>query len=94
MRINEIAETASDYEYPMTSTQMAAQHGSETIEYPSGSESLAAVLERAEAEMFECADDVCLTVYSSASKDAIGRRFYSDRDPIAPGEDGPAQLSF
>ncbi|ERH03374.1 MAG: hypothetical protein J07HR59_00487 [Halorubrum sp. J07HR59] len=94
MRLNEIAETASNYEYPMTSTQMAAQHGSDTIEYPGGSESLAAVLERAEAETFECAEDVRLTVYSSASKDAIGRRFYSDRDPVAPGENGPAQVSF
>jgi hypothetical protein len=94
MRISDIAETASEYEYPMTSTQMAAKHGSDTIEYSGGSESLADVLERAEAETFECADDVCLTVYSSASKDAIGRRFYSDRDPVAPGENGPTQVSF
>lgn len=94
MRLNDFMQTANGYDYPMTSTEIASRDGAETIEYANGSENLGDVLERSQVETFECADDVCLTVYSVASKEAVGRRFYSDRDPTAPGEDGPAQVSF
>lgn len=94
MRLIDIAKTANDYEYPMTSKEIVSKHGTETIEYANGSENLGDVLDRSQVETFECADDVCLTVYSTASKEAVGRRFYSDRDPTTPGEHGPTQVSF
>ncbi|WP_135536760.1 MULTISPECIES: DUF2795 domain-containing protein [Halostella] len=82
-------------EFPTTSEQFVERHGDKELELPNGTETIAEVLAHADAETFDTAEDARLTVYSSLSSKAIGRKGYSDRDPITPGSEyGPDQISF
>ena len=51
-------------------------------------------LSRSAPETFETAEDARLTAYAGVSGKAIGRKGYSDRDPVCMGEDGPEEVSF
>jgi hypothetical protein len=52
------------------------------------------VLERFGEQTFDDAEDVFTTLRAGVCHRGIGRRFYSDRDPTAGGEDGPTPVSF
>jgi hypothetical protein len=81
-------------EYPMTSEELIEAEGDITLELPNGTERLADALRRSGPETFETAEDARLTAYAGVSGKAIGRKGYSDRDPICMGEDGPEEVSF
>lgn len=81
--------------YPLTTEQLVERYGDRTLELQNGSESLGEVLSRAGDDTFDSPHEVRLAVYNGVSHRAVGRRFYSDRDPTPPGSlVGPDQLSF
>jgi hypothetical protein len=94
MRLNGTADIIDSTEYPLSSEQFIAEHGDRTIELQNGTETVAEVLGRLGPETYACADDVTTALYSAVSHDAIGRRFYSDRDAYALGETGHTPESF
>ena len=94
MRLNGTDEAIDDHDYPVTSDELIETYGDYTIELQNGDETLAEVLSRSAPETFHTPQDVYDAVYTGVSANAIGRRFYSDRDPSTPGEHGPEQLSF
>ena len=95
MRMLTDAEEAFDaQEYPMTTEELIEAEGDIRLELPNGTETLADALSRSAPETFESAEDARLTAYAGVSGKAIGRKFYSDRDPVCMGEDGPEQVSF
>ena len=92
--LTEAADAFESHEYPMTSEELIEASGDVTLELPNGTETLGDALSRSAPETFESADEALLTLSSGVSSKAIGRKGYSDRDPICMGEDGPEQVSF
>jgi len=87
-------ERIGAHSYPATTEEVIEEFGEVEIELPNGDEQLGTVLGRLGPETFESAEDVRLAAISAVSSNAIGRENYSDRDPIAIGEDGHEQVSF
>lgn len=80
--------------YPTTTGALIEAHGDHELELQNGSETLGEALGRlGDCEVQDAAEARQLA-YSVVSEKAIGRKGYSDRDPVMPGEDGPRQLSF
>ncbi|WP_348607152.1 DUF5789 family protein [Halobaculum rarum] len=94
MRLNGTEDELSAHEYPATSGELIDAYGDTRIELQDGSETIGAVLGRLGSETFHSADDVWMTLRGGVGHEAVGRRFYSDRDAPAVGEDGPDQISF
>ncbi|MUV57539.1 hypothetical protein SAMN04487947_0203 [Halogeometricum rufum] len=94
MRLNRTDEVIDAHEFPATTEELIEAFGDQTIEHPNGSERLADVLARAGFETYTCADDARNALLCGMGHEAIGRRYYSDRDVSTFGEDGPQQVSF
>lgn len=94
MRLNGTDDVVDSIEYPRSSEEVIAEHGQQVIELQNGTETVAEVLGRLGPETYSCAEDVEAALYTGVSHDAIGRRFYSDRDAYALGESGPTPESF
>ena len=94
MRLNGTEDIIDSIEYPLTSEEVIAAHGEHVIELQHGTETVAEVLGRLGSETYTCADDVKTALYTGVSHEAIGRRFYSDRDAYALGESGHTPESF
>ncbi|MFB6160984.1 MAG: DUF2795 domain-containing protein [Haloferacaceae archaeon] len=94
MQLNGTRDLVRSIEYPTTRTRLVADHGDHVIELQGGEETLGAVLERIGRETYEGPDDVFDALYTGVGHQAVGRRFYSDRDAFTPGEHGHEQVSF
>lgn len=82
-------------QYPLTTQEFLDRFGDVELDLAEGTERIEEVLGRADDEVFESPNDARLAVYASVSSRAVGRRFYSDRDPTPPGApDGHDQVSF
>lgn len=89
-----VEESFEAHTFPTTTPELIEAHGEVELELPNGDETLAEVLGRLPAETLETVEDARLSTYSALGEAAIGRKGYSDRDPVCPGEDGPEQLSL
>ena len=87
-------EAFDTHQYPMTAEELIEAEGDLTLELPNGTETLGEALSRSAPETFETAEDARLAAYAGVSGKAIGRKGYSDRDPVCMGEDGPEEVSF
>ncbi len=94
MKFNGTGEMIDALEYPTTTDEIIDEHGQHEIELQRGTERVGDVLDRLATEEFETPEEVRLSVRSAVGHKAIGRRFYSDRDPTALGESGPTPLSL
>ena len=94
MRLNQTGDLMQAHEFPATTEELTEAYGDRTIELPNGTARLGDVLERAGAETYTSADDASSAIRCGLGHEAIGRRYYSDRDAYATGEDGPDQVSF
>ncbi len=93
MKLNGTGDRIEAASYPLTTQDLVDEHGDQKIEHQGGTERLAEVLDRSEAEEYHSPDDVLFTIYSCVDGDAVGRRGYCDRDPTPPGVPRD-QLSF
>jgi hypothetical protein len=87
-------ERLDAHSYPATTSELIEAHGDVELALPNGTETLGTALSRLNNETYADAESARLATYSAVSDKAIGRKYYSDRDPFAPGEDGPEPLSF
>ncbi|RCU47070.1 DUF2795 domain-containing protein [Haloplanus salinus] len=94
MKFNGTGEMIDALEFPITTDEIIADHGDHELELQRGTEQVGEILERLGTEEFDSPEDVRLSVRSAVGHKAIGRRFYSDRDPTALGESGPTPLSL
>jgi hypothetical protein len=92
--IETVTDALDGHTYPATTAALIEAYGDLELEHPNGSETLGDVLARAGAETHEDAESARLAAISAVASGAIGRKGYSDRDPVAIGEDGPEQVSF
>lgn len=94
MKFNGTGEMIDALEFPITTDEIIADHGDHELKLQRGTEQVGEILERLGTEEFDSPEDVRLSVRSAVGHKAIGRRFYSDRDPTALGESGPTPLSL
>lgn len=95
MRIfTEANERFETHSYPATTHELIAEYGDLELLLPNGSETVGTALSRLDNETYVDAESARLAMYGAVSDKAIGRKYYSDRDPFAPGEEGPDPLSF
>jgi hypothetical protein len=80
--------------YPLTTEEFLAVHGDHRIELQNGVERLGDVLGRLPPTTYTRPSDLYEDVVGCLGHEAIGRRYYSDRDAATVGEDGPDPLSF
>jgi len=90
----DVREKIESHPYPATTEELIEAYGEMEFDLPNGTETFGEALERLGSETFERPEDARMATYSAVSDDAVGRKNYSDRDPTAPGEDGPDPLSF
>jgi len=94
MRLTAATEQLKNHEYPATTEELIEAYGETELVLPNGTESLGEVLGRLGNDTFESAADAHMAAYGAVSSKGIGRKYYSDRDPVGPGEDGPDPLSL
>ena len=87
-------EPFTTHTFPSTTEEFLADQGDVELELPNGDVTLKEVLETLPNEQFQTEEDARYSTYSVLGEEAIGRKGYSDRDPVCPGEDGHDQLSF
>lgn len=92
--MTDVTETIDAHTYPATTEEIIEAYGEMEIELPNGDEQLGEALGRLGSETFETAEDARLAAFSAVSSNAIGRKGYSDRDPVCPGEDGHDEVSL
>ena len=92
--MNGADERLGAHSYPTTTADLIETHGDLEIAFPNGTETLGDVFGRVDESTFETAEEARLMLYSALGDAAIGRKFYSDRDPTALGEDGHEQVSL
>ncbi|KTG07903.1 hypothetical protein AUR64_01315 [Haloprofundus marisrubri] len=94
MRLNRTGDLVADHEYPATTDELVSAYGTETIHLQNGSETVGAVLERLGAQTYADSNEVYDAILTGVGHEAIGRRFYSDRDAPTLGEGNAEQVSF
>jgi len=94
MRLNHTGDLIDAHEFPATTEELIEAYGDRTIELPNGTARLGDVLARAGSETYATANDAQSALFCGLGHEAIGRRYYSDRDAYAMGENGPEQVSF
>ncbi|WP_311170345.1 DUF5789 family protein [Halobellus ordinarius] len=94
MRLKQTGDLIDAHEFPATTEELIEAYGDQTIELPNGTARLGTVLSRAGAETYTDAEDARSALLCGLGHEAIGRRYYSDRDAYATGEEGPQQVSF
>lgn len=87
-------ERFESHSYPATTRELIEAYGDLELALPNGSETLETALSRVGNETYPNAEAARLAIYGAVSDKAIGRKHYSDRDPVSVGERGYEQLSF
>lgn len=94
MRLNDTGNPIDAHQYPATTAELVEAHGNVPLELPNGSESVGEVLSRLGEATYESPEEVHEALQSVVGHEAVGRRFYSDRDAPTLGEYGPEPVSF
>ncbi len=92
--MTEVDERLAAHSYPTTTEELIDAYGSLKIELPNGTETFGDAFDRIGSTTFETAEEARLTAYSAVGDGAIGRKYYSDRDPTTLGETGHDRVSF
>lgn len=92
--LHALEERLDDGQFPATTSELVDAHGDVEMELPNGAVTLAEVLGDMPEETLETAEEARLSAYCALGDEAIGRKAYSDRDPVAMGEAGPEPLSL
>lgn len=94
MTLKQASQLLDKHQYPTDTERLIASHGDYVIDLPNGTETLEDVFSRAGSETYESSQQAQEAMYNAISSKAIGRRYYSDRDPTTMGTVGPDQISF
>lgn len=93
MRLNQLPAMLDDMNYPLSAEELSAALEGRTLVHPTGEEPVSAVVERCGSEALVSPDDAWLSMVGSVDEDAIGRKFYTDRDPpCGPDEFDPVSF--
>lgn len=85
MRLQETYTLFEDLAYPITTDELTAHIGEQSIELQNGNETVAEVFDRLGTIELTDPNDAFVTFMSALSTKAIGRKAYSDRDAPVNG---------
>lgn len=95
VEFGELAEHLESRSYPISTDEFVDEYGEYTVEYPNGTGSVRDILESVGSETYDSPSEAREALLNLVDSRAIGRKFYSDRTPPAPGEARmDDQLSF
>lgn len=95
IEFGELAGQIEELSYPVTNEELVEEYGEFVIEFPNGTESIRDILGPFANETYESPIETRQALFTVVDSRAIGRRYYSDRTPPAPGERREdSQLSF
>lgn len=94
VEFGELRNELDGVSYPITNEELIESYGDTKLDLPNGTETLSEVLGSLERESYLDTADVSQAIFTMIGEGAIGRKFYSDRDPPALGEDYPNSVSF
>lgn len=80
--------------YPADCEEVLETCGNRTVALQTGEETVAEVINRCSAGELQSSRDAQETLLASLSEGAIGRKYYSDRDPPVPGTEWREPLSL
>lgn len=85
--------------YPMHGDDLIAEFEGLEIQYPNGedgkrAESIEELLDRTGTAVYDTPEDLRLALFGAVSAEAVGRRYYSDRDPPVLGTEQLPTESF
>lgn len=92
--MNDVDDRLGAHSYPATTGELIDAHGDMEIDLPNGTETLGEVFGRLDSSTFETPEEARLMAYSAVGDAAIGRKFYSDRDPTLLSEEGHDRVSL
>ncbi len=84
--VSDAEDSFASHTFPTTTEELVEEYGEMELELPNGADTLGDVLGRMPNEEYETAEDAAQAAYSALGEEAIGRKGYSDRDPVCPGE--------
>jgi hypothetical protein len=74
-------EAALDGEsYPLTTAELLGAYGEREIEHANGAATLQSILDPQDEETYDSAGEVRQSILNMIGDEAIGRKFYSDRE--------------
>lgn len=94
VEFGELRDELDGVSYPITNEELIESYGDTKLYLPNGTETLREILGALDRESYLDTVDVSQAVFTMIGEGAIGRKFYSDRDPPALGEDYPNSVSF
>ena len=92
--VSDAEDSFETHTFPSTTDELIEAYGEMEIELPNGANTLGEVLSRLPDERYESSEEALEAAYSMLGEEAIGRKGYSDRDPLAPGERQSEPLSL
>lgn len=95
VEFGELAGALESHSYPFSTEEFIAEFGEHVVELSNGEESVGDILESCGNETYESPIEAREALLNLVDSRAIGRKYYSDRTPPAPGEARiDDQLSF
>lgn len=88
MRLNQFLTFLETRSYPLSPAEVSVALDGQTIDYPAGEESVADIVDRCGTDRWRTSDDAWLSMMAALDEAAIGRKYYTDRDPPC----GPADF--
>lgn len=83
--------------YPLDGDDLITEFGGVELQYPNGErggEPLGDILDRTGTAVYDTPEDLRLALFTAVSAEAVGRRYYSDRDPPVLGTEQLPTESF
>lgn len=82
MEVRDLDRLLDDVSFPVDTSELISTTEGQIIEYPNGKEeTVATLLERVVSEEYTHRSDAELVIRSALREEAVGRKWYSDRDP-------------
>ena len=82
-----LSDDLESLEYPASLDDVLAAHGDAEVDFGEESMTLEELIGPLEEDTYDSVDEVEDAIMTMVPDEAIGRKFYSDRTPPAPGED-------
>ncbi|WP_336326104.1 DUF5789 family protein [Halovenus sp. HT40] len=92
--VSDAEDSFATHTFPSTTEELIEEYGEMELELPNGQNTLADVLSRLPETEYESSEEALEAAYGVLGEEAIGRKGYSDRDPLAPGERDSEPLSL
>lgn len=92
--VSDAEDSFASHTFPTTTTELIEEYGELELELPNGDNTLGDVLSRLPEKEYESSEEALEAAYGVLGEEAIGRKGYSDRDPLAPGERDSEPLSL